>query len=122
MGADRRQALALWFPRRSVAVVLGLLAAGLGGMWIAEAVRAAAGSSTPTGSLLVETSTLVQAGMVLDLVLLVPGYLLAAVLLWRRSPWGPVSPSAVLVSGTLHQASYMVALVFQQAAGVPGAA
>ena len=121
LGPGVRPRLAPWFPRRSVAVVLALLALGLGGMWATEAVRAAGGAYEPVGSALVETGVLVQAGMVLDLALLVPAYVLAAVLLWRRSVWAPVTAAAVLVSGALHQVSYMVALAFQQSADVPGA-
>lgn len=120
-GPDVRPALAQWFPRRSVAVVLGVLAVSLGAMWVTEALRASAGGYVPVGSALVEPANLVQVAMVLDLVVLVPAYGLAAVLLWRRSHWAAVAAAAVLVSGTLHQFSYMIALVFQQAADVPGA-
>jgi hypothetical protein len=35
-----------------------------------------------------ETDTVVHLGMALDLTLLVPLYAAAAVLLWRRAPWG----------------------------------
>ena len=62
----------------------------------------------------------VHLGIALDLALLVPAYLLAAVLLWRAVPVGYVLAAVMLVSGMLHQVSYMVALPFQAAAGVPG--
>jgi hypothetical protein len=63
----------------------------------------------------------VQLGLALDLTLLVPAYAVAAVLLWRRVATGYVLATVLLIAGTLHQASYMVALLFQSTAGVPGA-
>jgi hypothetical protein len=109
-------------PRsRGVAVVLGVLGASLGAMWVAAALRYAVSGTVPKGSALVETDQLVHLGIALDLVLLVPAYLLAAVLLWRRSGWGTVAAATVLVSGTVHQVGYLVALPFQVAADVPGA-
>ena len=50
-----------------------------------------------------------------------PGYGLAAVLLWRRRPWGYVLAAILLTSGVAHQIGYLVALPFQVAANVPGA-
>lgn len=115
------RSLAPQAPTRVIACVLGFLAASLGGMWVLESLRYAVTGSTPAGSALVETDTVVHLGMALDLALLVPAYALAAVLLWRRTGWGVTIAAAVLVSGTLHQASYLVALPFQAAANVPGA-
>jgi hypothetical protein len=108
-------------PRRLVAAVLGLLAAGLGGLWVYSLVRFTVTGEVPAGSALVEPDSVVHLGIALDLALLVPAYLLAAVLLWRGVAAGFVLAAAVLVSGTLHQVSYLVALPFQAAAGVPGA-
>jgi hypothetical protein len=75
----------------------------------------------PAGSALVEPDVVVHLGIALDLALLVPAYVLAAVWLWRGFPVGYVLAAVVLVSGTLHQVSYMVALPFQTVAGIPGA-
>jgi hypothetical protein len=108
-------------PARLIAAVLALLAAGLGGLWVSAAARSAATGEVPAGSALVEPDTVVRLGMALDLTLLVPAYALAAVLLWRGVAAGFVLASVMLVSGTLHQVSYLVALLFQAAAGVPGA-
>jgi len=108
-------------PRRLVSAVLGLLAAGLGGMWVYYVVRFAVTGEVPPGSALVEPDSVVHLGIALDLALLVLAYALAAVLLWRGIAAGFVLASVVLVSGTLHQVSYMVALPFQAAADVPGA-
>jgi hypothetical protein len=108
-------------PRRLVAGVLGLLAAGLGGMWLYFVARFTVTGEVPTGSALVEPDTVVHLGIALDLALLVPAYALAAVLLWRGVAAGFVLASVVLLAGTLHQVSYLVALQFQATAEVPGA-
>jgi hypothetical protein len=106
---------------RAVAGVLGALAAGLGLMWLAVCVAFAVGGDVPAGSTLVESDTVVHLGIVLDLAFLVPLYAAAAVLLWRHRPWGYILAAVALVAGTLHQVSYLVALLFQYVAGVPGA-
>jgi hypothetical protein len=59
--------------------------------------------------------------MALDLTLLVPLYGAAALLLWRRAPWGFALAGVALLAGVLHQVSYIVAMPFQVAADVPGA-
>jgi hypothetical protein len=106
---------------RSIAGILGVLAVALGGMWVYFAVDNAVTGDVPTGSRLVETDTVVHLGMALDLTLLVPLYAAAAVLLWRRAPWGYVLAGVALLAGLLHQLSYLVAMPFQVAADVPGA-
>ncbi|MEU4424772.1 hypothetical protein AB0F81_29480 [Actinoplanes sp. NPDC024001] len=108
-------------PRRLVSAVLGLLAVAMGGMWVFSSLRFAATGEVPAGSMLVEPDLLVHLGIVLDLVLLVPFYALASALLWRGTAAGFVLAAVALISGTLHQVSYMVALWFQAAASVPGA-
>ncbi|HET9516123.1 MAG TPA: hypothetical protein VFO77_00205 [Actinoplanes sp.] len=108
-------------PIRLVSAVLGLLAAGLGGMWVYYSLRFAVTGEVPAGSALVEPDHVVHLGFALDLALLVPVYALAAFLLWRGVAAGFVLATVVLVSGTLQQVSYMVALLFQAAADVPGA-
>ena len=62
------------------------------------------------GSALVESDVVVQLGLALDLTLLVPAYAVAAALLWRRVATGYVLATVLLIAGTLHQVSYMVAL------------
>jgi len=106
---------------RGAAVVLGVLATALGGMWVYAALDNALTGAIPAGSQLVETDTIVHLGMALDLTLLVPLYVAAAVMLWRRAPWGYVLGFISLIAGVLHQVSYMVAMPFQVAADVPGA-
>jgi hypothetical protein len=107
--------------RPVVAMILGALAVGLGGMWVYVSLRFAATGEVPAGSALVETAETVHLGIALDLAFLVPTYGAAAVLLWRRSAWGELLAAIALVSGVVHQIGYLVAMPFQVAAGVPGA-
>lgn len=106
---------------RGAATVLGVLATALGSMWIYFAVDNAVTGDIPAGSRLVETETIVHLGMALDLALLVPLYAAAGLLLWRRSAWGYVLGVMCVIAGVLHQLSYVVAMPFQVAAGIPGA-
>jgi hypothetical protein len=107
---------------RTVAVILGALATSLAAMWGVGAIRFAASDVVPTeGSALVVPLAMTHLGWALDLAFLVPAYALAAVLLWRRSPWGNVLGAAVLIAGVAQQIGYMVALVFQSRAAIPGA-
>jgi hypothetical protein len=108
-------------PVRAIAVLLGGLAVALGGMWVYLAVDNAITGDVPAGSRLVETVAVVRLGMVLDLALLVPLYAVAAVLLWRRAPWGYALTAIALVGGLVHQVGYLVAMPFQVAADIPGA-
>lgn len=124
-GIDSRGIAASFSPRlpaRTLAMVLFGLGVSLGAMWVALITKSAA-----TGGVLAEPSRLVvpadmtRLGSVLDLTLLVPGYLGAGILLWRGAPWGRVLATVLAVAGTVHQLSYMSALAFQARAGIPGA-
>ena len=109
-------------PVRTVSTILALLAVALGTMWVAASIRFVA-----TGQLPEETSKIVvpfvitRLGHALDLSLLVPAYLLAAVLLWRRKPWGYTLATMLLVAGVVHQIGYMIAMLFQVNADIAGA-
>lgn len=105
---------------RVPAVLLGLLAVSLGAMWVYAGVAYVLDETMPAGSSLVESDTIVHLGIVLDLTVLVPLYGAAAVLLWRHRAQGFVLAALALVAGTLHQISYVVALLFQFSANVPG--
>jgi hypothetical protein len=108
-------------PVRWVSGLLAFLAVALGGMWTYYALRFAATGAPPAESKLVLPMSAVHLGYALDLLLLVPGYATASVLLWRRAPWGYVLATVLLGSGVGSQLDYMTALPFQVAAGVPGA-
>jgi hypothetical protein len=123
-GVDADGIGARFRERRSVRWVSGfltLLAVSLGTRWAFESLQLAITGAAPEESLLVNRISDIHLAYVLDLALLVPEYALAAVLLWRRAPWGFVLATVLLVSGVFHQLNYMAALVFQAAADVPGA-
>lgn len=109
-------------PVRTVATILGLMAASLAGMWIAGSLGFALNGTVPDdGNGLVYPIEITHLGYAMDLALLVPAYALAAVLLWRRRPWGHVVGLVALVAGVFTQLTYVAALVFQSRAGIPGA-
>lgn len=108
-------------PARIVAGILALLAGGLGGVWVSKSLTFAFTGQVPDGGLLVLPVAHLHLAFALDLVLLVPGYAVAAVLLWRHADWGQVLAGAVLPASVIYQLNYMSALVFQARAGVWGA-
>jgi hypothetical protein len=109
-------------PIRTVAAVLVVLGLTLGAMWATLSLRFAVTGVVPQEpSRLILPSSFTHLGWALDLSLLVPAYLLAGVLLWRRAAWGYVLAALAVISGTLHQLSYLTALLFQADVGMPGA-
>jgi len=108
-------------PVRTVSVFLILLAVPIGAFWVFFSLRIAITGEPPADTLLVQPQSGLHLAYVLDLTLLVVPYTLAAVLMWRRAAWGYVAATVLLVSGLVHQLSYMAALVFQAQADVPGA-
>ena len=108
-------------PTRAIGGVLALLATGLGAMWIFYSLRFALAGELPKESLLVLPEPNLHLAYVLDLTLLVPGYAVAAALLWRRTRWGYPMAAALLVFSLVHELNYVVALVFQSNAHIPGA-
>ncbi|MFA9431141.1 hypothetical protein [Egicoccus sp. AB-alg2] len=110
-------------PVRTVAAILALLGGALAAIQLLGlATFAVTGAAPQEPSQLVVPLTFTRLGAVLDLALLVPTYLLAAVLLWRRRGGGYLIAVTVLVAGLLHQASYVSGMLFQLAADIPGAA
>lgn len=109
-------------PARTVALILGLLGVALAALQLSGLLRfALTGVVLDEPSRLVVPATFTRLGAVLDLSLLVPVYLLAAVWLWRRRPWGYLLASTVLLAGTLHQVAYISGMLFQIGADVPEA-
>jgi hypothetical protein len=71
--------------------LLVLTSGALGAMWIFYSLRFAMTGESPEKSLLVLPPEAIHLGYTLDLALLVPTQVLAAVLLWRRVPWASCS-------------------------------
>jgi hypothetical protein len=109
-------------PARTVGTVLIVLGTALGAMWVVGSL-----GFTVTGTVPEEPSHLVlptaftHLGWALDLSLLVPAYVLAGILLWRRAPWGFALSTMLLASSVLHQMAYLTALPFQVDARIAGA-
>ncbi|MQM27943.1 hypothetical protein [Glycomyces albidus] len=108
-------------PVRTVSVLLILLAVPIGVFWVFFSLRMAVTGEPPADTLLVQSQAQLHLAYALDLALLVAPYVLVAVLLWRRAAWGFVGATVLLVSGLVHQLSYIAALWFQAQAEVPGA-
>jgi hypothetical protein len=108
-------------PVRVISGLLVLTGGALGAMWIFYSLRFALTGESPKESLLVLPPEAIHLGYSLDLALLVPTQILAAVLLWQRAPWGFVLATVTLLFGAVYQVNYMTALMFQAGAGVPGA-
>ena len=97
-----------------------LLAVPIGAFWVFFSLRMAVAGQVPADTLLVQPLSMLHLAYVLDLTLLCVPYVLAAVLLWRRAAWGYVAAALLLVSGLVHQLTYMAALAFQAQADVSG--
>ena len=110
-------------PVRAVAVILLVLGVPLAAIQVSGLAGFALTGAVPhEPSQLVVPLGFTRLGAVLDLSLLVPAYLLAAVWLWRRRAWGYLVATLVLVAGFMHQVSYITGMLFQIAADIPGAA
>ncbi|HEX6255974.1 MAG TPA: hypothetical protein VFZ70_09205 [Euzebyales bacterium] len=110
-------------PVRTVAVILLLLGVPLAAIQVSGLAGFAFTGAVPhEPSQLVVPLAFTRLGAVLDLSLLVPAYLLAAVWLWRRRAWGYLLATVVLVAGFMHQVSYIAGMLFQITADIPGAA
>jgi hypothetical protein len=109
-------------PVRVIAVIIVLLAVPLAMIQVSGlAGHALSGIVLQEPSKLVVPLEFTRLGAVLDLSLLVPAYLVAAIWLWRRRAWGYVFATAALVAGALHQVSYVAATILQMTSGIPGA-
>jgi hypothetical protein len=104
---------------RWVSGYLLLVATVLGGMWTFFSLRFATTGTLPETAFPPAGLHLIYT---LDLSLLVPSFALAAVLLWRRSPFGYALATAASVYGAVYQLNYMAATLFQANAKVPGVA
>ena len=88
------------------------VAAGIGGLWIAQSLSFVATGQVPAFIVQVDHPTSVV--FALDLSLVVPFLILGAVWLWKRQAWGYILASILCVKGTV----YMLALVAISAAAM----
>jgi hypothetical protein len=97
---------------RGSALVTGVLAVGLGGLWIGQSLAFVLTGALP--AVVVETGHPTNVAGALDLALVVSVMGVAAVLLWRRRPWGVVLAVMSHVKGVV----YMTALAAASASAV----
>jgi hypothetical protein len=91
-------------PARWIASYMLFVAAGIGGLWIAQSLSFVYSGQVPDFILKVEHPTSVV--FALDLSLVVPFLILGALWLWKRRPWGYVLATVLNVKGGV----YMLAL------------
>ncbi len=103
-----------WIAGYLVSLGLILLA-----MWGYYSLRFALTGELPVDVLPLPTAR-VHLGYTLDLALLVPGYALAGILLWRRTAWGYVLATVLCIFSTVFQLHFMSAMAFMARAHVPG--
>jgi hypothetical protein len=102
---------------RVVAVFTTFVGMALLGAWGVISLRFAVTGDLPENVMPPSAVHLVYA---LDLGVLAPAFLLAGVLLWRRSPWGAVLAVAVNASGAAYLAVLWAVGGFQSDAGIAG--
>ncbi|MBN2387951.1 MAG: hypothetical protein JXB85_13115 [Anaerolineales bacterium] len=102
------------FPRRGIAIFLMLLAGFLSLAWLGRIVPALFAGTPPLG-LESYTTLVIQA---LDLAIIVPTSALAAVLLWRKRPWGYTLAAVLILKGLSMGAALVAMIIAQVMAGV----
>lgn len=106
-------------PLRPIAVYLAMVALVLGGMWLAQTIGFLFTGDVPPS--IVDSGHPTAVVFALDLGLLVPGLVWAAIALWRKHPWGYVLGSLMLVKGAVYPVALLGMTLFASREGVPGA-
>jgi hypothetical protein len=106
-------------PARLVAGYMAVVGVVFAAMWVAQAVRYLADGTPP--KVIAQSGIHTSIVFALDLTLIVPAFLIGAVLLWRRHPAGVVFGVAMNVLGVLYMAALALAGRFQANAGISGA-
>jgi hypothetical protein len=106
-------------PIRSISGYLLLIAVFLSGLWLSQTVNFIFTGQVPAS--LAASGHVTEIVFALDLSLLVPGLVLAAIWLWQRRPWGYIVAAMMLVKATLYPLALLGMGVFAARAGVPDA-
>ena len=104
---------------RLVAGYMAVVGAMFAAMWISQAARYLADGTLP--KVIGESGLHTSIVFALDLTLIVPAFLIGAVLLWRRRPAGVVLGVAMNVVGALYMPALAFGGAFQANAGISGA-
>lgn len=114
-----QQACSERIPRKPIAIYLSLVALLLFGMWFSQIMAFLLTGELPASIL--ESGHPTGVVFALDLALLIPGLLWAALALWKNHPWGYVLASLMLVKGAVYPVALLGMTMFANHAGVPGA-
>lgn len=106
-------------PRRAIAVYLAAVALLLGGMWLAQSIGFLVTGEVPVSIVDSEHPTAII--FALDLSLLVPGLIWAAIALWTKHSWGYILGSLMLVKGAIYPVALLGMTFFSSRANVEGA-
>jgi hypothetical protein len=105
-------------PTKWISAYLLLIAVGVGGVWTAMSLSFVATGRVPQPVAASEHPTAIV--FALDLTLLVPFLVLAAVWLWRRRAWGYVLASMMCAKGATYTLALTVSSLFADRAGIAG--
>lgn len=106
-------------PARGVSGFMIFFALFLGGLWVSRVVGFLATGQVPQDIL--QTAHPTGVVYALDLTLLVPALVTAALLLWRRAAWGYVLAPALLVKASAYGIALIAMSPFAASAGVANA-
>lgn len=106
-------------PVRGIAAYLLFVAAGIGGLWIAQSLSFVVTGQVPEFITKVAHPTSIV--FALDLSLVVPFLVLGAIWLWQRRPWGYLLAAIMSVKGAVYMLALAAVSLAAMRAGFPKA-
>lgn len=106
-------------PVKWISGYMLLIAVGLTAIYVAQSLGFIATGQLPP--IVVKTGHPTSVVFALDLSLLVPVFVLGAIWLWKRQPWGYVLASITIIKGATYTLVLTVVSIWGAHAGVPGA-
>ncbi|HEX6305019.1 MAG TPA: hypothetical protein VFZ76_12575 [Anaerolineales bacterium] len=97
-------------PVKWISAYMLFIAIFLGGLWTAQTLNFIVTGQLPQSN--IDSGHPTNIVFALDLALLVPGLVLAAVWLWKRRPWGYVLGAMMLVKGTIYPMALIGMAIF----------
>lgn len=104
-------------PVRWISGYMLFIAIFLGGLWGAQTLNFMVTGQLPQSN--IDSGHPTNIVFALDLALLVPGLVLAAIWLWQRRPWGYILGAMMLVKGTIYPMALIgMAIFYYDATGI----
>lgn len=104
-------------PVRWISGYMLFIAIFLGGLWGAQTLNFMVTGQLPQSN--IDSGHTTNIVFALDLALLVPGLVLAAIWLWQRRPWGYILGAMMLVKGTIYAMALIgMAIFYYDATGI----